>query len=461
MSLESIKSNFEDHKNYFSEGETLSINFRKNQLARLRDLIEQNEKAIHDALKEDLGKSEFEAYVSETGFCILEIDKAIHNLDKWARTKSVSTSLLHFPASSYIKPEPLGTVLIISPWNYPFQLLISPLVGAIAAGNTAILKPSEVAPATSRIVADLIKNHFSNSYISVVEGAVEETQALLDLPFDYIFYTGNEFVGKIVMEKAAKHLIPVTLELGGKSPCFIVGDVDLELTIKRITWGKFFNAGQTCVAPDYLLVEEKHYDKIVPLFEKYIKELYGKDPKNSDDYGKIVNQRHFDRLMGYFTKEEILLGGDSDREARYISPTILKAEFDSNVMREEIFGPLCPLIKIKSIDEGIKFVNSRPKPLALYIFTNNEDLESRILERTSSGGVCINDTLLHLSSDTLPFGGVGASGMGMYHGKFSFDTFSHFRAVMKRRQMLDIPIKYPPYNSSKLSKIRKLLKFMG
>ncbi|TNE98087.1 MAG: aldehyde dehydrogenase [Deltaproteobacteria bacterium] len=461
MSLESIKSIFEDHKNYFSEGETLSISFRKNQLARLRDLIEKNEKAIHDALKEDLGKSEFEAYVSETGFCILEIDKAIHNIDKWARTKSVSTSLLHFPASSYIKPEPLGTVLIISPWNYPFQLLISPLVGAIAAGNTAILKPSEVAPATSRIVADLIKNHFSNSYISVVEGAVEETQALLDLPFDYIFYTGNEFVGKIVMEKASKHLTPVTLELGGKSPCFIVGDVDLDLTIKRITWGKFFNAGQTCVAPDYLLVEEKHYEKIVPLFEKYINELYGKDPKISDDYGKIINQRHFDRLMGYFTKEEILLGGDSDREAKYISPTILKAQFDSSVMREEIFGPLCPLIKIKNIDEGIKFVNSRPKPLALYIFTNNEELETKILERTSSGGVCINDTLLHLSSDTLPFGGVGASGMGMYHGKFSFDTFSHFRAVMKRRQMLDIPIKYPPYTSSKLSKIRKLLKFMG
>lgn len=461
MSLENIKTAFQNQKSYFADGETQSVSFRKDQLSRLRDLIEHNESEIHQALKEDLGKSEFEAFVSETGFCIQEIDKTIHHIDKWARPKPVSTSLLHFPASSFIKPEPLGTVLIISPWNYPFQLLISPLVGALAAGNTAILKPSEVAPSTSKLVARLVKENFSEQYITVVEGAVEETQALLDLPFDYIFYTGNEFVGKIVMEKASKHLTPVTLELGGKSPCFIAGDVDLELTIKRITWGKFFNAGQTCVAPDYLLIEEKYYDRTVEYFKKFIQELYGNDPKESDDYGKIINQRHFDRLMGYFSKEDILLGGDSDKEACYISPTILKADYDSPVMKEEIFGPLCPLIKVKSVEEAIKFVNSRPKPLALYIFTNDEFVEQKILNETSSGGVCINDTLLHLSSDTLPFGGVGASGMGMYHGKFSFDTFSHMRAVMKRRQFLDIPIKYPPYNSSKLSKIRKLLKFMG
>ncbi len=461
MSTESIKSIFENHKKYFSGGETQSVAFRKSQLIRLKEVIERNEDRIHQALNEDLGKSVFEAFVSETGFCILEIDKAIQNIEKWAKKKSVSTSMLHFPASSYIKPEPLGTVLIISPWNYPFQLLISPLVGAIAAGNTAILKPSEVAPATSKIVAELIETSFSSDYITVVEGAVEETQALLDLPFDYIFYTGNEFVGKIVMEKASKHLTPVTLELGGKSPCFIVGDVDLDLTIKRIVWGKFFNAGQTCVAPDYILIEEKYHGHAIDLFKKYIKELYGSDPKSSPDYGKIINQRHFDRLMGYFSPEEVLVGGESDRDSCYIAPTILDANYDSAIMKDEIFGPLCPLIKIKSVDEGIKFVNSRPKPLALYVFTGNEDLESRILNETSSGGVCINDTLLHLSSDTLPFGGVGASGMGMYHGKFTFDTFSHKRAVMKRRQMLDIPIKYPPYTSSKLSKIRKLLKFMG
>jgi len=461
MSLDHIKSLFENHQSYFAEGETQSVSYRKDQLARLRDMIEQNESRIHQALKEDLGKSEFEAYVSETGFCIQEIDKTIHHVDKWARKKSVSTSLLHFPASSYIKPEPLGTVLIISPWNYPFQLLISPLIGAIAAGNTAILKPSEVAPATSKLVTELVKKTFSESYIAVVEGAVDETQALLDLPFNYIFYTGNEFVGKIVMEKASKHLTPITLELGGKSPCFVVGDVDLELTIKRITWGKFFNAGQTCVAPDYLLIEERHYDQAVEYFKKFIQELYGNDPSQSDDYGKIINERHFDRLMGYFTKDEILVGGDSNRESCYISPTILEANYDSAVMRDEIFGPLCPLIKISSLEDGIKYVNSRPKPLALYIFTNDEGKEQKILHETTSGGVCINDTLLHLSSDTLPFGGVGASGMGMYHGKFSFDTFSHFRAVMKRRQFLDIPIKYPPYNSSKLSQIRKILKFMG
>ncbi|MCO4792990.1 MAG: aldehyde dehydrogenase [Bacteriovoracaceae bacterium] len=461
MNQGSISDIFENQKSFFKTGRTQSIEYRRQQLNNLKKLVEENEKSIHEALYKDLKKGEFEAFTSETGFVVQEIQKTLGHLDKWAKKKRVSTSLIHFPASSYVKPEPLGTVLIISPWNYPFQLLLSPLIGALAAGNTAILKPSEVASHTSDIVAELIPKYFENGVISVVEGAVEETQALLELPFDYIFYTGNEFVGKIIMEKASRHLTPVTLELGGKSPCFIVGDLDLELAIKRVTWGKFFNAGQTCVAPDYLLVEERYFDETVRLFKAHIKELFGSDPSASDDYGKIINQRHFDRLLSYFEKDQVLIGGESNKDTCYIAPTVIEANFDSVIMRDEIFGPLCPIIKIKSLQEGIDYVNSRPKPLALYVFTSDNYIEEKILTETTSGGVCINDTLIHLSSDTLPFGGVGASGMGRYHGKYSFDTFSHYRAVMRRKLFMDIPIKYPPYTDSKVSTVRKLLKFLG
>ncbi len=362
-----------------------------------------------------------------------------------------------FPYSGRIQPEPLGVVLIISPWNYPFHLLISPLVGAIAAGNCAVLKPSEFAPYTSGLIANLIEKTFEPAYIAVVEGGVETSQTLLAEKFDYIFFTGGNAVGKIVMAAAAKHLTPVTLELGGKSPCLVDTEIDVEKTARRICWGKFINAGQTCIAPDYLLVNKKIKNSLLDSIKKCLLEFYGEHPANSPDYARIIHQNHFDRLVKFLQDGEILIGGETNRDELYISPTVIdKVSWEAPIMQEEIFGPILPVIEYTDIAEAIAKINSRPKPLALYLFSDNKDLQQQVLQSTSSGGVCLNDTLIQSGVPSLPFGGVGDSGIGSYHGKASFDTFSHYKSVVQNSFWLDLKWRYPPYEG-KLSFLKRLI----
>lgn len=447
-------------RKFFSTGKTQSLEYRLYLLAKLKKVISENETLIGEALKQDLNKPELEAYVSETGFVLEEINYAIKKLHKWIKPRRVKSPVLQQPCRSFIKKEPLGTVLIIGPWNYPFQLILAPLVGAIAAGNTAILKPSELAPATSKLIKEIFHENFARGEISVIEGAIDETNYLLDEKFDYIFYTGSGMVGKIIMEKAAKHLTPVTLELGGKSPCMIFGDLDLNLVARRIAWGKFINGGQTCVAPDYVLIEKKNKDRFVTEMKAVIREYYGENPAQSPDYCRIINEHHFKRLASQIIKEDVLIGGETDESQRYIAPTVLNANEDSPIMSEEIFGPLLPIVTVKDVGAALNIINKKPKPLALYLFTNDSKLENVISTATSSGGLLINDTIVHLTNNRLPFGGVGASGIGAYHGKFSFDIFSHNKSVMKRYLMLDVALRYPPY-FGKLKIIRWLMKYFG
>ena len=460
MDQQEVNALFESQKQFFSKGRTLSLDYRRDLLLRLKKAIEINEDKIHEALKKDLNKSKFESFLSETQFSIIEIESTLKKLKKWMSPKRVKSPLLQWPVKSYIQPEPLGTVLIIAPWNYPFQLLFSPLIGAIAAGNTAILKPSEVSPNVSKVSADIISEYFEPHEIGVVEGAIDETNWLLDLPFDHIFYTGNGFVARIIMEKAAKHLTPVTLELGGKSPCFVFGKTDMDLTAKRIVWGKFFNSGQTCVAPDYLLVEKGKKEVLVEGMKKYLSEFYGSNIKGSPDYGRIINERHFDRLEGLIEKDKVLIGGNVDKSQKYIEPTVLDGNESMPVMKEEIFGPLLPVLEFEDLGHAIDFVRARPKPLATYIFSQDYLVEKQILQRVSTGGVCINDTLVHLSTEHLPFGGVGESGMGRYHGHFSFETFSHMKSIMKRSFWFDLAVRYPPY-LGKLPLIRRIINWLA
>lgn len=451
---------FEAQKQSCRQRKLHSYEARILALERLKEAILQSSDEIEAALKKDLGKSRVEAYISEIQFVISEINYALKHLKKWMKPKRVKTPLVHLPAKSYIVKEPLGTVLIISPWNYPFQLLMAPLVGARAAGNTAILKPSELAPATSRVIAKLISMHFEKDELAVVEGAVQETTWLLELPFDHIFYTGNGNVGRIVMEKAAVNLTPVTLELGGKSPCFIFGRGNIDLTAKRIVWGKFFNTGQTCIAPDYILVDPKYKRDLVEKMEKYIRAFYGSDIKKSPDYGRIVNERHFKRLSELIEPNDLLLGGSTDAKELFIEPTVVNADGGSRIMEDEIFGPLLPVLEFDSFDDALAFVKERPKPLATYVFSNDDTVIERCQAEISAGGMCINDTLIHISTDQLPFGGVGPSGMGRYHGYFSFELFSHLKSVMKRSFFLDLAVRYPPY-TGKLKILKWLLKFLG
>ncbi len=454
-----IQQLFDKQKNFFLDGKTLSLESRKSSLSRLVEMIEENESLIFKALESDLGKSNFESFIGETGYVAGEARHAIKKLKKWMKKRRVSSPLLQFPARSYIQPEPLGVALIISPWNYPFQLLFSPLVGALAAGNTAILKPSEVAPATSKLTAELVPKYFREEQVAVVEGEIPETTTLLKMNFDYIFYTGNEFVGKIVMEAAAKNLTPVTLELGGKSPCGLFEVHNMELAVRRIVWGKYFNSGQTCVAPDYLLVKKGKAEEVAVLFKKIVEEFY-RDPKTSKDYGRIVNNRHFERLDSMLADEKLLVEYGKDSKSRFMGPVLLEANEFSKSMETEIFGPILPILEFDNIKEAIKFVRSKPKPLASYIFSDSDNNINSWREMISSGGLCINDTIVHLSSETLPFGGVGPSGMGSYHGQKSFDTFSHLKSVMKRYLFWDLPIRYPPY-TGKLSIIRKIFRIFS
>jgi len=433
---------------------------RIDDLKKLNRIISTYSKHIENALKLDLGKNKLESQIAEIGFIQGEIRHTLKHLKKWMKPKRVRTPLVLMPARSFIETEPLGRVLIIAPWNYPFQLLFSPLVGALAAGNKVVLKPSELAPNTASIVTRMISENFDPRQVSVVNGAVEETGRLLDQPFDHIFYTGNGHVAKIIMQKAAKHLTPVTLELGGKSPCVVAGKPDMKVTARRIAWGKWFNAGQTCVAPDYVLVEKGLKDEFLKELSKVIIEFYNQNPQDSDDYGKIINERHFDRLTSLFKPEDVILGGQSHREKNFIAPTILSVNFDHRVMKDEIFGPLLPVIEVDSFDSAINIIAKRDHPLAAYLFSSDGDQLSNFTHKVKAGGICLNDCLMHLSNPDLPFGGVGPSGMGAYHGEKSYQIFSHHKSVLKRMFLFDLSLRYPPY-SGKLAPLAWLMRWLG
>ncbi|MEQ9552659.1 MAG: aldehyde dehydrogenase [Coleofasciculus sp. G3-WIS-01] len=442
-------------RDFFATGKTKDVKWRIEQLKRLKQAVVDDQEAIINAVKADLGRPEFEAYFEIAA--ITEINYAIKHLKSWVKPKKVAVGLEQFPASGKIYPEPLGVVLIISPWNYPFQLLISPLVGAIAAGNCAILKPSEISTHTSAAIANLIHKTFDPAYIALVEGDADTSKALLAEKFDHIFFTGGTAIGKIVMEAAAKHLTPVTLELGGKSPCIVDADTDLKDTAKRITWGKYLNAGQTCIAPDYLLVDRRIKSDLLTEMQKCVQDFYGQEPEKSPDYARIISHRHFDRLVPLLKEGEIVIGGQTRPEDKYIAPTVIDGvSWDSPIMEEEIFGPILPVLEYSNFNDAIAQINARPKPLALYLFSKDKHKQQQVLQQTSSGGVCLNDTVMQVGVTTLPFGGVGDSGMGNYHGKASFDTFSHFKSVLKKGFWFDLNWRYPPYNG-KLSLFKRII----
>jgi len=454
------QSMLNEHNKFFFAGQTRNIDYRIAALKKLKHSIKKYEKEIINALYRDLGKSEFEAYGTEIGFVLDSIGNFIKHSKNWARTKKVRTPLHQFPSKGYIMHEPYGTVLIIGPFNYPFQLLFEPLVGAIAAGNCAILKPSESTPTISGIVKKIIEETFEEKYIRVVEGEKETTSTLISLPFDYIFFTGSVPVGRIIMKAAAENLVPVTLELGGKSPVIVDKTANLDLAVKRILWGKLLNSGQTCIAPDYILVHKSIKENFIEKLKSTVINFYGEDASKSSDYGRIVNMRQFERLDTIIQKDKnkIIYGGHSNAATLYIEPTIIdKVNWQDAVMQDEIFGPLMPILEYGELEEVIEIINDRPKPLSLYVFTEDKNVESTVLSRISFGGGAVNDTISHVASSNLPFGGVGNSGMGSYHGRDSFETFSHRKSILKKSTSIDIKLIFPPYgNRAKL--IRKILK---
>jgi aldehyde dehydrogenase (NAD+) len=443
----------------FDSGRTRPLEYRQEQLAGLARLLKEREGEFESAIHQDLGRPSLEIYASEIALVASELALTRKKLRAWARPQRVPTSLVAQPGKSRIYHDPLGVVLIIGPWNYPLQLVLAPLVGAIAAGNCAIVKPSEVVPTISAVLAARLPEYIDPECVQVVEGGVDETTELLAQQFDHIFYTGNGTVGRIVMEAAAKHLTPVTLELGGKSPCLVDQQTDLDVAARRIVWGKFYNAGQTCVAPDYVLVHQAVLEGLLSRLKETIHAFFGADPRQSPDYGRIVNARHHRRLMKLLPGSgTIVTGGTADEDARFIAPTILRdVPANAPVMTDEIFGPILPVLGVSDMEQAIAFVNSRPKPLALYLFSSDPLIQESVLERTSSGGVTVNHALLHLTVPSLPFGGVGPSGMGAYHGRASFETFSHKKSVLVKPTWLDPSIFYPPYTAFKKKIVRNVL----
>ncbi|AWL13282.1 Aldehyde dehydrogenase (NAD(+)) [Saliniradius amylolyticus] len=446
-----IARQFDKLQDHFQSDLTRPLAFRREQLGKLKKLITRNHKAIAEALKQDLGKCNQESWMTETGYLIGDIEHHLKHLKKWTKPRRVSTPVIAQPGHSFIQPEPLGTVLVMGAWNYPLQLSLAPLISAIAAGNCAVLKPSELAPNTSTLLAELIPQYLDERAVQVVEGGVEVSTELLKQPWDHVFYTGGERVGKIVMTAAAKHLSPVTLELGGKSPCIVADDCELKVTADRIVWSKWMNAGQTCVAPDYILVERRFAETLTGALTKSLQRFYGKDARQSADYGCIINDNHFYRLVELLKGQNIVHGGQTDADSRYIEPTlVLDPDPSSTLMTEEIFGPILPIITMDSLDDSLTFINRRPKPLALYLYTKNRAFEQQLLNKTSAGSVCINDGMMFMANMKLPFGGVGNSGIGRYHGQWGFDTFSHLKSVMRRGTWFDINWRYPPFNKFKL-----------
>ena len=446
----------QQQKTFFNSHATKDLDFRKAQLQKLKKVVKSNEKLLYDAIYQDFGKSEFETFGTEISFVYKDIDYYLKNLKSFAKPKSVLTNIVNQMGSSKIVFEPLGNCLVIGAWNYPYQLTLTPVIAAIAAGNTCMIKPSELPENTMKAMAKLINENFDPQFLYVVEGGVEETTAILKLRFDKIFFTGSPRVGKIVYKAAAEHLTPVTLELGGKSPAFVTEKADLQIAAKRIVWGKFINAGQTCVAPDYLYVAENIKAKFLKVLIEEIKKRNYTD--NVDHYCKIINERNFDRLEKMIDREKVVYGGETNREKRYISPTVLDhVTWEDAVMQEEIFGPILPILTYKNLETAMQTVVEGEKPLSAYLFSNDAKEQELFTEKLSFGGGCINDTLMHLSNDRLPFGGVGNSGIGHYHGKFGFIAFSHQKAILKKSNYLEPELKYPPYSDAKLNILKKLL----
>jgi aldehyde dehydrogenase (NAD+) len=448
ITLNSVEQTFEQSRQYFKTHATKDVKFRKQQLKNLSKSIKNYETELLEAFNADLGKNKVEAFATEIGFVLKSIKLARKELKNWTKRKQVNTPLFMFPAKSYIMKEPYGTVLIIGPFNYPLQLVIEPLIGAIAAGNTAVIKPSEFTPHVTKVLRKIIEDVFNPEYVAVIEGEAETTQQLTALPFDYIFFTGSENVGRSVYQAASNNLTPVTLELGGKSPVIIDESANIKVTSERICFGKFTNAGQTCIAPDYLLVKKSIKNDLINALKSTISEFYGTDVQQSEDFGRIVNERHFSRLTELLTEQQqnIVFGGTTNKDTLYIAPTIIdNVDVDAKIMQEEIFGPLLPIVTYEDFDDALALIQSKPKPLSLYLFSEDENATERVLNELSFGGGAINDTLMHIANPNLPFGGVGNSGIGQYHGKYSFDTFSHDKSYIFKTTRLESSVIFPPY----------------
>lgn len=446
-------------REFFFSQKTKNVEYRIEKLKKLKQVIKKRENEICKALEKDLGKSSVESYMAEIGMVLEDLTYAIKHTKKWSKKEYHLSPITQFPSSSYRIAEPYGVVLIISPWNYPFLLTMQPLVGAISAGNCVVVKPSEFSPNVSNVIKDIINNVFEDGHVTTILGDKDVCTEVLENKFDYIFYTGSTNVGKIVMQYAAKNLTPVTLELGGKSPCIVEKDSSLELAAKRIIFGKLLNCGQTCVAPDYILVQKDVKNKFIDYCKKYIEKFLGDNWKDNQEYPRMVNEKHFNRILGLISEDELIYGGEADEKIMKIQPTLLDVKnMNSRVMQEEIFGPILPIIEYENIDEAINYINSKEKPLALYLFTNNKSIQKIVLKEVPFGGGCINDTIIHLACSKLGFGGVGNSGIGEYHGKYSFKTFSHYKSILKKSVLFDLPMRYHPYKKINDKLIRMFMK---
>lgn len=453
-----MKTIINDQKEFFKKGNTKSIPFRKEQLKKLKTLLKQNEKLLDEAIYKDFKKSSFDNYTNELSLLYKDVDEALCHIDNWSKTKKVSTNMVNFPSKSYIVPEALGTILVIGAWNYPYQLSFAPAIAAIAAGNTVILKPSELPINTSNIMAKIVNDNFDPHFFTVIEGGIPETTALLDEPFDKIFFTGSVPVGKIVYQAAAKNLTPVTLELGGKSPAIITPDCDLKMSVKRLIWAKYLNAGQTCIAPDYVYVHESIKDAFLKLCKNEIETT--KYSFDNGNYVQIINEKNTSRLLKLIDKEKIYCGGTVDEASRYIEPTILEnVSLSDEVMQDEIFGPILPVLIYHNIETVIAYIKSKPKPLSCYLFTNDKKTKNKVLTELSFGNGAINESIMQISNSNLPFGGVGESGIGSYHGESGFKTFTHYKSILEKPNWLELSLKYSPHTDTKLKIIKFLMKF--
>lgn len=459
MNETEIKDLVSRQRRYFLTGETLPVESRLEALKKLKKCIQEHEQEINEALKADLGKSAFESYMCETGLVLSELSYMIKNTPSYAREQTVPTPLAQFSSRSYRKPSPYGVVLIMSPWNYPFLLSIDPLIDAIAAGNTAIVKPSAYSPNTSRVIEKILSQCFDRSYVAVVTGGRAENTCLLNEHFDYIFFTGSQHVGREVMEKASRYLTPVTLELGGKSPCIVEKSANLKLAARRIVFGKYLNCGQTCVAPDYIYCDREIKDELIRQIKKQIRKQYSASPLDNKNYGKIINEKHFSRILGLIDSQKVVHGGENNPDTLQIAPTVMdNVIFEDAVMQEEIFGPVLPVLTYDSLDEAIGKINSMAHPLALYIFTSDKSAAEKVTSRCSYGGGCVNDTIIHLATSEMGFGGFGESGMGAYHGKDGFDTFTHYKSIVNKKTWIDLPMRYQPYHKLNEKLLKKFLK---
>ena len=459
MKSSEIESAVNLQRDFFNTGITLPVSYRIKALKELQDNIRKNQKEIAEALKKDLGKSEIEAFMCEIGLVLSEISFMLKHVRSYAKDKRVKSPLTNFPSSSFVKSSPYGVTLIMSPWNYPFLLSMDPLVDALSAGNTVILKPSAYSPATSCIIEKIIKESFDPQYVNVITGGRAENACLLEQKFDYIFFTGSQAVGKEVLKQAAQYLTPVTLELGGKSPCIVDASAKIELTAKRLVWGKFLNCGQTCVAPDYLLCHSSVKEKLIACIKKEIKNQFGEEALKNPDYGKIINQKHFERLCSLINEDKIVYGGKRDSSSLQIEPTLLdNVSWEDSVMGEEIFGPILPVLTFDNDEEIYKLLQNKQKPLAFYLFSQNKKQIKEFTSRFSFGGGCINDCVIHLATSSMGFGGVGESGMGAYHGKVGFDTFSHKKSMVNRKTFMDVPLRNQPFTGLKYKLLKIFLR---